>query len=213
MRFFVGLDIGQAQDYTAMSVLERIVAEDKASARSADDFPEAEKAVYHLRHIERAGLGTPYPRIVARVKELMESELLKGDSFLVVDATGVGAPVVDLLRNEGLNPVPVIITSGDSVTRGNWSYHVPKRDLVNVLQVLLQTGRLKIAQGVAETRTLVNELLNFKVRINLRTAHDSYESWREGAHDDIVLSVALACWFGEIYTPPRPLWARITIIG
>jgi len=39
--------------------------------------------------------------------------------------------------------------------------------------------------------------LSFKVKINLKTAHDSYEAWREGQHDDLVLFVALAAWFAE----------------
>jgi hypothetical protein len=32
----------------------------------------------------------------------------------------------------------------------------------------------------------------------LRTAHDSYEHWREGDHDDLVLAAALACWWPRI---------------
>lgn len=38
------------------------------------------------------------------------------------------------------------------------------------------------------------ELLNFRVKINLKTAHDFYEAWREGDHDDLVLAAALAAW-------------------
>jgi hypothetical protein len=40
-------------------------------------------------------------------------------------------------------------------------------------------------------------MLNFKQTINPITAHDSYSAWREADHDDLVLSVAMACWFGE----------------
>ena len=40
----------------------------------------------------------------------------------------------------------------------------------------------------------------FKVSISLK-GHDSYGNdvgmWRENAHDDLVLAVALAAWFGE----------------
>jgi hypothetical protein len=71
---------------------------------------------------------------------------------------------------------------------------VPKRELVSVAQVALQTGRLKIAASLAEAATLTNELMNFKVKISLETAHDSYGAWREGTHDDLVL--ALALWVG-----------------
>ncbi len=80
-------------------------------------------------------------------------------------------------------------------------YRVPKRDLVSTLQVLFQAGRLKVAGDLPEARTLTEELLNFKVTINAKTAHDSYESWREGIHDDLVLAVALACWHAEKHKP------------
>ena len=32
---------------------------------------------------------------------------------------------------------------------------------------------------------------------------DSYEAWSAGNHDDLVLSVALACWAGERYLRRR----------
>jgi hypothetical protein len=81
---------------------------------------------------------------------------------------------------------------------------VPKRDLVSVVQVLLQAERLKIASSLKEASTLTAELLAFKVSINLR-GHDSYGNdagpWRENPHDDLVLAVALAAWYGEHYRP------------
>jgi hypothetical protein len=39
--------------------------------------------------------------------------------------------------------------------------------------------------------------MNFKVKIDPVTAHDSYSAWREQDHDDMVLAVALAAWYGE----------------
>ena len=73
----------------------------------------------------------------------------------------------------------------------------------------MQNKQLKIAEGMPLSDTLRKELLNFKVRINISTAHDSYEAWREGDHDDLVLAVAMACWCGERYlikldSLPRP---------
>jgi hypothetical protein len=84
--------------------------------------------------------------------------------------------------------------------------------LVSGLQVLLQTERLKIAQDIPHAETFVAELRNFRVRIS-ESGHDSYEAWREGSHDDLVLSVAIACWLGERVSVPRnlggtPSWMR-----
>jgi hypothetical protein len=64
------------------------------------------------------------------------------------------------------------------------------------LQVLLQTGRLKIARALPEAGVLVKEWLACHVKITT-TAHDTDGAWRDGAHDDLVLAVALACWYGE----------------
>jgi hypothetical protein len=130
------------------------------------------------------------------VAELLQDPALRGAS-LVVDNTGVGRPVVDMLRQNRLSPVPITITGGDAVTRDGHGYRVPKRDLVGAVQVLLQTQRLRFAAGMPMVPKLVEELQAFRVKISADTAHDSYGSWREGSHDDLVLAVAVAAWYGE----------------
>jgi hypothetical protein len=194
MMFIIGLDLGQAQDYTAIVVVEK-----------KEYMYEPKPAEYHVRHIERPPLGTPYPDIVERVKTIFTSPQLKGKTTLVVDKTGVGSPVVDMLKRAGLNPlVAITITGGNTVNKDDDGYHVPKRDLVTNLQVLFQEGRIKVAKELKLSSILVEELLNFKVKIDIKTAHDSYEAWREGAHDDLVLATALACWYAEFRHPiPR----------
>jgi len=67
---------------------------------------------YHVRHLERVR-GLPYPVIVGKVAEIMRSPALKDQAALVVDQTGVGAPVVDLFNQAGLDPVGVLIHGGD----------------------------------------------------------------------------------------------------
>jgi hypothetical protein len=188
IKFFVGLDLGQSQDYTALSILERL-KNDKGDA-------------YHVRHLERIR-GAPYPAIVDKTAKIMQSPELKDCASLVVDQTGVGAPVVDLFEQAGLKPVGVLIHGGDKASHEGESWRVPKRDLVGVLQVLLQTGRLKVASKLKLGPVLSQEMLNFKVKIDPMTAHDSYSAWREEDHDDLVLSVALAAWYGE--NGPRPI--------
>lgn len=180
----MGIDLGQAQDYTALCIIEKL--------KTAEGENE-----YHLRYLERLSLGTPYPAVVKRIAEMLLTEPLKTQgAYIVVDSTGVGRLVVDLMRQSGLYPVAVAITAGSDVTQDDDGYKVPKRDLVSTLQVLLQSGRLKIAEGLPEARTLIQELLNFRVKISMN-AHDTYGAWREGVHDDLVLAVALACWLGE----------------
>jgi len=195
MTYYVGLDLGQANDYTAIAVVE----EAKLGERGESPL--------HVRHLGRPPLGTYYPEQVAHVKELVESPELLEERLdyglrkvvtippeLVVDATGVGRPVVDMLRKEGLSFSPVLITGGDVEHHEHGFYRVPKRNLVSSVQIALQSGQLKIAEELELAETLRRELLNFRIKVNISTAHDSYEAWREGDHDDLVLAVALACW-------------------
>jgi phage FluMu gp28-like protein len=181
-KFYVGLDLGQSRDYTALCVAEKVPPE------ASDDYE------LHVRYLERFR-DVLYPDVAERVRRLMDVPQLEGKAALAVDATGVGAAVGDMLRRSGLTFYAVTITGGDTETQSGYDrYRVPKRDLVGNLQVLLQCGRLKIARSLDHAETLRAELLNFRVKINVATAHDSYEAWREGDHDDLVLAAALAAW-------------------
>lgn len=221
--FYVGLDLGQKQDFTALAIVECPVwvkaswgvgralpdgwqspSEYHRTAR--DEFRRLEyhrggmptKPTLQVRQLERFPRGTSYPDIVDQVAQLMRRSPLDYNTALLVDATGVGQPVVDQFRQAGLRPLAVTITAGRDVTRDGDDLHVPKRDLISATQVALQAGRLKIAEQLPEAATLVKELLNFKVKITT-SANDTYGAWRENEHDDLVLALALATWFREWY--------------
>jgi len=180
MNFYMGLDLGQSADPSALCILE------KPDTESPAPF-------YHCRHLQRFPLGMKYPVIVEAVQTMLDSPQLKGQCDLVVDASDVGRPVCDLFTQAGLNPIAVTITGGTrpNYDRGMWS--VPKRILVATLQVLLQGHRLEIV-NVPERATLIREMLAFQVTLT-ESATDTYAG-RTGTHDDMVLSVALAAWYG-----------------
>ena len=182
-RFTVGVDLGQVADYSAIAVVERL------------DPEPARDPTYHIRYLQRLPLGTPYTKQVERLRELMGR--LEGAS-MVVDQGGIGRAVLDMLTEAGLQPVPVTITAGDKVVRDGHEYRVPKRDLVSVVQVLLENDRLKIAASLEQAQLLIDELLSFKVNISA-SGRDTYGNdvglWREAPNDDLVLAVALACWY------------------
>jgi hypothetical protein len=187
--YFVGLDLGQTSDFTALAVLERPASE------TSTDQPE-----YALRHLRRFPLGTAYTDLVPAVAALRGREPLR-EAPLVVDQTGVGHAVVDMLRQTAGWVVPVTITGGHTVTRAeDGSFHVPKKELVTALQVVLQGRRLQIARCLPDAAALVGELQQFQVRITA-AANEAFGVWRQGQHDDLVLAVALACWWAERNPP------------
>lgn len=186
-RFFAGLDLGQAADYTALAILQRRPVK--------PGMPPWEwKPFYTLRYCQRMPLGTPYPNIVDDMAKMMRRPEIPG-CVLAVDQTGVGRPVVDLFRKDG-NPVAITITAGRDTTADEDGWKIPKKELVACLQLLFQEQRLKIPP-LPERDILVKELRAFRVKVNLRTGNETFEAWRERDHDDLVLAVAMAAWVGE----------------
>lgn len=102
---------------------------------------------------------------------------------------------------------PVTITAGSKASPDGAGFRVAKAQLVSVLQVLLQwtPSRLRIDPALSHAHLLVNEMNNFKVKVSA-AANESYESWREADHDDLVLCVAIAAWVAE--RGVQKLWLR-----
>ena len=209
----VSVDLGQQRDPTAIAVVERgympagpLYNEHYFyKGRQLYSAREPVSLEYHVRHLERPALGTSYVDVVERIVELLTS-LGDRELVLAVDTTGVGRPVADMLKARlekwlernprvRLSTAWITITGGDSVTKAEGGgLRVPKRDLASAPLVLMQNAQLKIAAEMPLAETLRKELLNFKVKINIATGHDSYEAWREGDHDDLVLALSLTTW-------------------
>jgi hypothetical protein len=180
--FFIGVDLGQKVDFTAIAVVEK----------------KAESRVVFVRHLERMALGTSYIDVARRVSSLLWHPKLVGQSRVVLDATGVGAPVLDWLKAEGVggNVTAITITGGDKVAGPSERWRVPRKDLLGAVEILIENGRLEIARKLKEAERLVGELQAMRV------------NGRGGEHDDLVFALALACWrarFGEAGFRNRPL--------
>lgn len=189
---FIGLDLGQAQDFSALAIVECVRTVTGGGGKD-------EITALNCIHLQRWQLRTSYPSIVADVVRMINNldPLLSqgGKPTLAIDATGVGAPVVDLFKQEKIKAElkPIQIVGGANVSEEFGMTRVPKRDLVSCVQVGLQNRTLKIAAGLELAEVLSRELQNFSVKIT-DSANDVYGAWREGTHDDLVLAVALALW-------------------
>jgi len=202
-RYYVGVDLGQKQDYTAIAVVERCAV---AGELDRVTWERRIEVGHSLRHLERVALGTPYTEVVGRVREVARSGDLAGRCLVVVDATGVGGAVIDLLRGAdlGCELMAVTITGGERASRSGGGWMVPKRDLVVGLEVMLETGSLRIATGLREGETFIKELTGMRVKVSAGR-REQFEAWREGTHDDLVLAAALACW--------RARWGVVGHVG
>jgi hypothetical protein len=212
MEYVMSIDLGQSRDYTALAILKKeeqqvrkkfkweMMRQAVLDAAEEEDGRlvggNSRKTIINLGYLSRFALGTSYVDITREVALLLGREPYKGRTQLVVDKTGVGIAVVDMMRDAGLDPIPVTITGGQSVGGQSWGegYTVPKRDLVGALSCALQQYRLKIQKDLKLAPIFVKEAANFRYKISA-SGHDTYDAARESVHDDIVLSVAIGVWY------------------
>ena len=184
MFYFLGLALGhRQQDYSALTIIER--------QGINNDAPLV------LRYLHRFPLSTSYPAIVSEVSSLLSRPPLSPDTWLAVDQSDVGTAVLQLFREGGLRArvQAIHITGGTTESKDGNIWYVPKLELVSVIQVGLQTGRLKIASHLPEASNLVRELQDFS--LTPAEVENNIYAGREGKSADLVLSVAMALWVAE----------------
>lgn len=210
--YIISISLGQPHERTALGLLEVEPSEDPA------------EIVCSVRRLTRYDQGAGFPDIIADTikvaSDAKEQLSLTDGPALILEATSVGKPVVDLFNREHDNGalkvkhfeamlVSAGDTEGDEVFDRVRYWRIPKRNLASVMQVLLQTSRLKIAPALPEARALVSELQNFRVNINLAASADMLDPWRTGAQDDLVFCVAAGCW-RALKPWPKPQVCRVS---
>lgn len=206
--FVVGLQLGRIQSPAALAIVER-----------RPGASEKDAVVHDLRHLRRWPVGTAYPAIIHDVAKLLNRPLPAGyvnrdalgqvsrttiarqATALAVNATGVGRAAVALFADEGLDLriAPTWVTTGDQALEDADGWRVPQRDLVATVQVLRQQDRLLFAKTLREGPELDAQMDAFHV-VPGAGGRDRYEP-SEG--EDLVLALALACWWGEFVSPAQ----------
>ena len=186
--------MGQSRDPSALAVVER--AELILDAIDYVTYERLRAWRWRVLFLERIRLGTPYPAVVERVRQVVRHPALAGRCELAMDATGLGMPVLDMLRaaNLGCRIAPVLLTGGEKESCVNGIYHVPKRDLITGLQTMLEKRELGLPKKLPAARELGKEIADMGVKISDR-GRVSYGTWKAGELDDLVVATALA---GEV---------------
>lgn len=234
MKITVGIDIGQKVDPTAIAV-------DQLDWRPRTNWLPKDGGLpledHHIiRHLERLKLGTDYPtvahklaKIVHRLDALIAAGTLRdyagqlepddvAQVEVYIDATGVGLPVVDMMRSAGVRVTGVYFTHGDrrvesvDAVSGEFKVTLGKAYMVSRLQALLQTRRIHLA-NTEEARALARELLDYEIRVD-ENGNDKEGAFKVGSHDDLVTALGLSTnkppqFTGVIASLPGPMQMMI----
>jgi hypothetical protein len=182
----IGVDVGQRVDPTAIVVGD----EDRRDTEDGRGVTH-----YVVRHLERLPLGTSYPQVVARLRAIAAGVAAHTAvrPALYVDATGVGTPLLDLLRAARVEAevVGCWFTCGSHRTYAQREVRIGKAWLVSRLQTLVQTGCLHLPHS-PEAEALTQELLDYQIRVD-PDRDAKFGAFSTGTHDDLVTALGLAC--------------------
>jgi len=184
-RLFIGLDLGQQYDFTVITAV--------SSYRT-----DHREITHTLEYIHRFPLKMSYSVMANQVTSFVTSSRVKlYNPTLIVDFTGVGAPVYDMLVKNGLKPVAFTITGGTQPNITNrHKMSVPKRDMVASLQIALQNRNIKIPSNINELEQLKSEIQNFHIKID-KSSSTTFGALRDSVHDDIIMALCMSIWYAD----------------
>jgi hypothetical protein len=194
--WIVGWDPAKSHDRSVLAAIHHTVV----PVEGRDGWIEGKRSYtqksttrYDLRFLHSLPVGLNYVDQALAVREILSRAPLDR-ATLIVDASGVGAALVDIARASGLRLNSLTITSGREQKQINGNHwHVAKGILVGKLMAAIQSAQLHVAAGLLEADALRSELQNFKVK----TSVTGQESWNADVSDtdDRLLAISYALWW------------------
>ncbi|KUP92689.1 hypothetical protein [Tritonibacter horizontis] len=193
-RFLVGLDIAQAQDRNAYSILldERVPFYNK---NGRQELTKRRREIVRADHLP----AMSYADLAIVTRNLMMDPSIAGRSYLVVDSSGVGRAFCDLLDTKSVQHTRVQMVAGENETeskeRGRTFNNVGRTRLLSALNSAIHTGDLSI--GNFEARDLMRqELESFEADVG-STGRVRIEGGTKFGHADLAVSASLALWLSD----------------
>lgn len=172
-RYVIGWDIAKHTDWSVITVID------------VDAHREGDDIVPHVAHWERFNTLN-YVAQIDRVAAIAA----KYGTYVLLDSTGLGDPIYDMMCVRGIPCYPYTFTSRS------------KQQIIQNLAVGIQARALTYPQ----IDELLQELGSYQYEMS--AAGQVRYSAPEGDHDDCVISLALAYWAAQ-----HPAWAAEPFIA
>lgn len=210
--FICSVDIAKKRDYTTI----QIYRDSKETIHHPEESGRPAQIVSFLDLVYQTKLqAIRYTEQARIVYDLLNRVKMLHNTQLLVDGTGVGEAVVDIMREIGLNPLPIVFTGGTSsrpvytdfgkVFGGSSQafsraqvlkeMHVPKQDLVHAGMLVIQQNRLRLAKQLAHEDDFKRQMESFKGKVNEATGRRKFENESDDIHDDFVVTFLMAAWW------------------
>ena len=153
--YYAGVDFGKLQDYSVITVLKR------------------EGDILKLVYLYQFPLETPYTQVIGHLVRAHQKFKFRK---VFVDQTGVGEPVLEEIRNQGLSNVEGLKFTVQT-----------KEDLLSNLKIAMEQNRLAIPYHRQLCTQINEQQYAYSKSGHLQFSHPT------NSHDDMLWSLALSC--------------------
>ena len=184
MTFIIALDPAQLRDWSALAVVDMQYR------------PDQKRFGYDLVAMARKQ-GLPYDQIADwAAQTYRKPDFNEGQppDFLL-DATGVGVAVRDMMVTRGVRVKAVTITTGEAFLRQGSIFHVGKARLIGTFLGAFDSGKVRVNPAMPIWPLLEKEMLGFRAEMSAQ-GRAKFEA-PEGENDDMLFALALCVWYGE----------------
>jgi phage FluMu gp28-like protein len=154
--YYCGVDFGKLRDYSVVMVVKR------------------EGNMLKLVYTYQFALETPYSQVIGHI---VRANQKFGFQKILVDQTGVGEPVVEEIRNQGLRNVEGLKFTVQT-----------KEELLSNLKIFMEQNRLAIPYHRQLCQQINEQRYEYSKSGHLKFSHP------ENSHDDMLWALALSVY-------------------
>ncbi|WP_375210902.1 hypothetical protein [Hyphococcus sp.] len=175
--YYVGVDLAKSVDRTCLTTIH------KREWKTLKGW----KSSYTVTNITQFPPKLEYLEQAKRISEYLDKDTFRDVKVhACVDASGVGAPVAEILRDEfGLKFRPIVITSGDGKKNNRYS----RNWLITNLAIWLRKPNFKVPMDLEEAGALRREVEAIE-EVESQSGTIIYKV--NTPHDDRLMSLCLA---------------------
>ncbi len=195
VRYFIGADLGQANDFSSVVVIKD------------QQLPVSDGACVTLGPRERTIVyadkfrGVSYVDVVDHLIKLRNAPPFGGKSELVIDGTSLGRVVSDMLWDQSIPHSAVQMTGGADWTRKGRYVNASKTLMIENLAVLFAADELKFAHDLPLRSEIEEDLATFTTQTTAAGNQIITQARNASGHGDLGIGLIVAAFASQYLMP------------
>ncbi len=196
-RYWIGADLGQANDFSAISVIRDTCLPTVINNRV--QLGVRKRVVVYADQFR----GVSYVDVVDHLIRLKNAQPFGGKSQLVIDGTSIGRVVSDMLQAENVPHTAIQMTAGQNWSRKGRYVNASKTLMIENTAVLFAAGELTFAHDLPLRKEIEQDLASFSLTTTAAGNQVITQSRNASGHGDLGISLIVAAFASQYLRPQK----------